>query len=273
MRDHGYVVGENIELNIRHTEGVKSRAPALADELIALKPDVLVGVEEVAVAMKAKTSTIPIVLTAASDPVAAGLVQSLARPGTNVTGLANLWDELLAKHVELLVDLVPKAKLIAYFADATYQDPERFERIVRTAATAKGVSVIVLSVGNLDDLRRAFTALESRRPQGLVVLTTGIFGAHLDEIIRVAQRLRLPAIWGLASFADRGGLVSLGPNFLETFRYAAKFVDRILKGTKPADLPVEQWGKFALVLNLKKAKAIGLKIPLSVLLRADRVIE
>jgi putative ABC transport system substrate-binding protein len=275
LRDHGYVVGRNVELHMRYCGGDKSRVSAFADELIALKPDVLIGVEDVAVTMKAKTATIPIVLSASSDPVAAGLVQSLARPGTNVTGLANLWDELLAKHVELLVELVPKMKLLAYFADATYPAPqrERFERAVRTTATAKGVSVVVLSVGDLDDLRRALAELETTRPHGLVVLTTGIFFTYYGEIISAARRLRLPAISGLAVFANGGGLISHGPNFLESFRYAAKFVDRILKGTKPAELPVEQFGKFELVLNLKTAREFGLRVPQSILIRADRVIE
>ncbi|MBI3376402.1 MAG: ABC transporter substrate-binding protein [Betaproteobacteria bacterium] len=275
LRDHGYVAGKNLEWHIRFADGDASRVAGLADELIALKPDVLIGVEEVAGTMKAKTATIPIVLPASSDPVAAGLVQSLARPNTNVTGLAYQWDELFVKHTEMLIEIVPRMTLLAYLADGTFPPPvqERFERLADATASAKNVSIVTFPVRNADDVRQALAEVKARRAQGLVVWTTGTMITLFGEIVSGVNRLRLPTISGAAAFADGGGLLSHGPNFFASFRYAAKFVDRILKGAKPAELPVEQYGKFELVLNLRTARELGLKIPQSILVRADRVIE
>lgn len=275
LRDHGYVVGRNLEFHIRYAGADKTRLLALADELIALKPDVLVGTEDVAVVLKQKTATIPIVLPASSDPVAAGLVQSFARPGTNVTGLSYFWDELTGKHVELLVELVPKINPLACLSDGNFPVPvqERLERVVRNAGTRKGLSTAVYLVRDLGDVRRALAEMESSRPQGLIVFTQGTLVTHYGEIIAGARRLRLPAVSGLALFVNSGGLISYGPDFLESYRYVAKFVDRILKGASPAELAVEQSTKFELAINLKGARELGLDIPQALLVRADRVIE
>jgi len=275
LRDRGYVVGQNLVVDIRYADGDPGRLPALADELIAVKPDVLVGIEAAARVMKTRTSTIPIVLTASTDPVAAGLVKSLARPGTNETGMANLLDELLAKHVELLTELVPTMSRVALLNDASaYAElRERLELAARTAAKAKGLTLVVVSARDSQSLREAFAALEKERPDGLVVVSTGVTNNLRHEIIDGARRLRLPAITGVAIFVEGGLLVSYGANFLESYRYAASYVDRILKGAKPAELPVEQSSKFDLVLNRKTARELGLTIPPSVLIRADQVIE
>jgi len=275
LRDHGYAVGRNLEWHIRFAGGDMSRVAALADELIALKPDVLIGTEDIAVTLKAKTATIPIVLPASSDPVAAGLVQSLARPNTNVTGLAYQFDELLVKHIEMLIEVSPRMTLLAYLADGTFPPKvqERFEQLAHAAASAKKVSIVTLPVRNADDLRQALAQVQARRVQGLVVLTTGTLFTLYGEIISGASRLHLPAVSGVAAFAEAGGLLSHGVNALESYRYAAKFVHRILTGTKPANLPVEQPSKFELIVNMKTAKALGITIPQTLLLRADRVIE
>lgn len=275
LRDHGYVIGKNLEWQIRFADGDKSRVAALADELIALKPDVLIGIEDVAVTMKAKTATIPIILPASSDPVAAGLVQSLARPNTNVTGLAYQWDELQVKHTEMLIEVLPRMSLLAYLSDATFPPPvqERFERLAHATASAKKVSIVTFPVRNAHDVRQALAEVKKRRAQGLVVWSTGTMLTLYGEIVSGANRLRLPAVSGVAAFAEAGGLLSHGVNAFEGYRYAAKFVHRILTGAKPADLPVEHFGKFELVLNLKTAREFGLKIPQSILVRVDRVIE
>jgi putative ABC transport system substrate-binding protein len=275
LRDRGHVVGQNLDVDMRYADGDPGRFPALADELIALKPDVLVGLEHSARAMKAKTSTIPIVLPGSADPVAAGLVKSLARPGTNITGLAYLSDQLIAKHVELLTELVPKMSRVALLNDASVYAElrERYELAARTAATAKGLTLVVVEARDSQSLREAFATLEKDRPDGIVVPTTPVLFNLRREIIDGARRLRLSAITGLPAIAEGGLLLSYGANFLESYRYAASYVDRILKGAKPAELPVEQISKFELVLNMKTAREIDLAIPQSILLRADRVIE
>lgn len=262
------------------TIGDYSGLPALADELIALKPDVLVGIEVPAIVMRSKTTTIPIVLVASTDPVAAGLVKSLARPGTNVTGLAYRQDQLVGKHIELLTEIVPKMSRVAlvnYAASANDPAAEvaaRYEQFAKTAAAAKGLILIVASVRDPDSVRQAFANLEKERPEGIVVVATGTTFLLRHEILGHARRLRLPTISSMsAPWADAGGLVSYGPNFLESFRYAATFVDRILKGAKPAELPIEHPAKFEFVVNLKTAREIGIKIPQTNLVRADRVIE
>jgi len=275
MRDRGYLPGQNLTVDNRYADGDTTRLPALARELIALRPDVLVGIETPARAMKAATSSIPIVLPSSSDPVAAGLVQSLARPGTNVTGMSYLLHELVAKHVELLSELFPKMSRLAFLNDASLrtETQEQWVGTARTAAKAKGLSLTLVSARDSGSLREAFAVLEKQRPESLVAATTGTFLNLRREIIDGARRLRLPAISSIPDFAQDGGLISYGANFIEGYRYVASFVDKILKGAKPADLPVEQTAKFEFVVNLKSARALGITIPQSFLFRADRVIE
>lgn len=269
MRELGYVQGEHFVLAIRVSGGDARRFPALADELIALKPDVLLGVETSALVMAAKTKTIPIVLYSSIDPVAAGLVKSLARPGTNVTGLSGQFDELIAKHVELLLELVPKATGISMISDPFWSARESYERYAHRAAEAKGLSLTVIHVKDARDVKQAFVQFEQRRPDGLLVASTGLTWALMETIHEGARRLRLPAV----GYAIRGGLIQYGVDVFANLRLAAEFVDRILKGAKPADLPVRQATKYELIVNMKTAREIGLKFPPSILLRADQVLE
>jgi putative ABC transport system substrate-binding protein len=280
LRDLGYVPGRNVVVDVRYPHGDYSRLPALADELIALKPDVLVGIEGPAVAMRTKTTTIPIVVLASPDPVAAGLVRSLARPGTNVTGMAYRQDDLIAKNIELLTEIVPKMSRIAVLNYAASADDPmariatRYEEIAKRAATAKGLSLIIAAARDPGGVRQAFAQFEKARSQGLVVVSAGPLFNLREEIIGHARRLHLPSITALpAAWAEAGGLLTYGTDFLRNYRYAATFVDRILKGASPAEIPVEHPSKFELVVNLKTAREIGVTIPPSVLFRADRMIE
>ena len=280
LRELGYIEGRDIVVDMRYAGGDTSRLPALADELIALRPDVLVGIESPASVMRGKTKTIPIVLTTSVDPVAYGLVRSIARPGTNVTGMTYSLDNLLAKHIELLTEVVPKMSRVALLNYAAVtNDPDarlaaRFEQFAKMAATAKGMRLIVVSARDAESVRQAFAALERERAEGVVVPSTGPLFQLRHEIIGHARRLRLPTISALPeSWVEAGGLINYGPNFLESHRYAATYVDRILKGAKPAELPIEQPAKFEFVVNLKTAREIDITIPKSILLRADRVIE
>jgi putative ABC transport system substrate-binding protein len=280
LRDLGYVEGRNFTLDMRWAHGDTSRFDVLADELIALKPDVLCGLEAQAVVMRAKTGTIPIVLVASSDPVAAGLVKSLARPGTNVTGQAFLQRELIGKHLELLTEIVPKMSRVALLNYAALagepiaSSAALLEQAAREASGVKGLTLIVTKARDEVGLQDAFATLEQERPSGLVVAGVGPLYQLGVAIINHARRLRLPSISSFpAAWADAGGLLTYGADFVENYRAAARFVDRILKGAKPADLPIERPTKFEFVVNLKTAREIGVKFPQSILLRADRVIE
>ena len=277
LRDRGYLVGQNLVVDIRYADGDPARLPALADELIALKPDVLVGIEAPARVFKAKTSTIPIVITTPStDLVAAGFVKSYARPGTNVTGMAWHSGPLLAKQVEILSELVPGMSRLVLLLDDTFTNVggrEQIEQGARTAAKAKGSTVTVVVARDPQSLREAFAVIEKERPDGLVVQGSGSLNNLRREIVEGARRLRLPAITGLTFFAEAGLLCSYGANLVESHRYAASYVDRILKGANAAELPMEQPSVFELLINLKTARELGLTIPQSILLRADRVID
>jgi len=280
LRERGYVAGQNLVLDVRFAGGDTARLPVLAGELVALKPDVLLAIEPEAGVLRAKTDKIPIVLTASSDPVAAGLVKSLARPGTNVTGMAYRNEELLAKHIELLTEINPEMSRLALLNKVPLPDSYdvdltvRFEEVAKKAAAAKGLKLVVARARDPQEMGQAFAELEKGRPDALVVVATGVTFALRQEILAHARRLRLPSISSLPpAWAEAGGLLNYGPNFLETYRYVATIVDRILKGANPAEMPVEQPAKFELVINLKTAREIGVKIPPSLLLRADRVIE
>ncbi len=268
MRERGYVLGEHFILDIRVSGGDARRLPALADELIALKPDVLLAIETPALAMAARTSTIPIVLVGSVDPVAAGLVKSLARPGTNVTGMAGQTYELIAKHIELLSELVPKGARIAAICDPFWSAREDFERAALRAAAIKGLHLTFVYVKDAGEVRQAFAEFEKRRPDGLIFGLSGFIRVLRETIREEVLRLRLPAIG-----AEFGGSVSYREPPGAGFHEAADFVDRILKGARPADLPLRQATRIHLVVNMKTARDTGLKIPQSILLRADEVIE
>ena len=266
MRERGYVQGVDFVLEMRMSGGDTRRFPALVDELLALKPDVLLAVEATAKAMVAKTTTIPIVLYMSVDPVAAGLVKSLARPGTNVTGMSLQGDLMVAKNIELLLELVPKASRITMLSDPTWTSVP--VRQAQRAAAAKGVMLTNVYVKDATELQQAFMQFEKHRPDGLVMHYAGQTVALREPIEEGVRRLRLPMVGGL-----QGCVISYGADPVSMIHEAADFVDRILKGAKSADLPVRQANRFVLTVNMKIAGEIGVKVPQSILVRADKVIE
>jgi putative ABC transport system substrate-binding protein len=275
LRELGYVEGETVLVEVRLAEGEVERLPELARTLVAHKPDVIVATNDVAIAsLRRETQTIPIVMAFSSDPAGAGFVASLARPGGNVTGLSTLSPELSGKRLELLREVVPGLSRVAFL-----WNPDSRGNLLdykETEAVARSLHVELQSVELFrgEDLDRAFSAVGKGRVQALIVPGGNpILVARRDKLASFAQRSRLPTIYGAREYVDAGGLMSYGPSTAELFRRAATFVDKILKGAKPADLPVEQPSKFELVINLKTAKAVGLTIPQSLLRRADQVIQ
>ena len=270
----GHVVGRNLVYESRYADGEPARLPGLIDELIALKPDLLAGIEQVARVMKGRTSTIPIVLTSSSDPVAARLVQSLARPGGNVTGSSTNYEQLGPKHIELMRELLPRMTKVAQLYDTNVPSSKAAEVNARQSAKKLGLSFFPYYVASRADVERAFVEMARNRPDALMGgAGSGMLFGLRQLTIENTARLRIADISTVASYADLGGLMSYGPSLEEAFRLAATYVDRILKGARPADLPVQQPTRFEMVINLKTAKALGVTIPQSVLLRADRVIE
>ena len=275
LRDLGYVEGQNIAIEYRWAEGRFERLPDLAAELVRLKVDVIVSVvTQATLAAKNATGTIPIVLVAAGDPLGSGLVASLARPGGNVTGPSSMYAELAGKQLELLKETVPKVSRVAVLwnpANAVWQ--AQMLRQTEGAARALGLQVQLLEARGPDELEGAFAAMTRERASALLVQVDVIFALHARRIADLAAKRRVPAMYGSREHVEAGGLMSYAPNALDLFRRAATYVDKILKGAKPADLPVEQPTKFELVINLNTAKALGLTIPQSVLVRADEVIR
>ena len=274
LRELGYVEGRNILIEYRFAEGNLNRLPDLAAALVRLKVDVIVARSTPVIrAAKNTTTTIPIVMAAAADAVRSGLVASLAHPGENVTGLTTIQPELAGKRTELLRDIIPNLFRVAFLArSGGTADRLQITEVVQ-AARSFGVQIQVLTLKE-EEFDAVFSAMMRERAGALIVqpFFIGALG-HGPRIAHAAAKHRLPTISGLAQFADEGGLVSYGPDVLESTRRAAVYVDKILKGTKPADLPVEQPTKFELVINLKTAKQIGLVIPPNVLARADRVVK
>jgi putative ABC transport system substrate-binding protein len=279
LRDLGYVEGRNVVIEIRDAEGTLQRLPALAAELVALKVDVIVtgGGTPTALAAKQATKTIPIVFASAPDPVTDGLVTSLARPGGNVTGLSNLNPELVGKCLEQLKQAVPGVSRVAVlwqpgaYGERTDKDMVKGAEI---AARALGVRLQFVEARGPADFDRAFSNMTRARAGALTALAgSATFFSERRRLVDLAAKNRLPAVYPQREFVDAGGLMAYGPNLADLFRRAATYVDKILKGAKPGDLPVEQPTKFELVINLKTAKALGLTIPPSLLLRADQVIE
>ena len=277
LRDLGYVEGRNVVIEYRYAEGKLERLPALAAELVALKVDVIVAAGTLAaLAAKQATRTLPIVFAAAADPVTDGLVTSLARPGGNVTGLSNLAPELVGKRLELLKQAVPGVSRVAVLwqpgglGERTEKDMLKGADV---AARALGVRLQFVEARGPADFDRAFSDMTRARAGALTVLGSPMFFTERRRLVDLAAKNRLPAVYTLREFVDAGGLMSYGPNIADLFRRAATYVDKILKGAKPADLPVEQPTKFELVINLKTAKALGLTIPPSLLGRADEVVQ
>jgi putative ABC transport system substrate-binding protein len=270
LRSHGYSVGRNLILDIRYGDGSPARLPALVDELIALKPDVLAGFETAAKIMKEKTSVIPIVITNSSDPVGIGLAQSLARPGGNVTGVSIVWEQLVPKSIELLREILPRVARVGLLLDASSPGSKAAEENARRVAKTYGVSIVPYLVSGQADLEKSLAAMEKDRLDALAVGGGGVIVNYSKLIDENSLRLKIP----MAGYAAMGGgLFSYAPNLIQAYRESARYVDRILKGANPASLPIEQPTRFEMVINLKIARALGLTIPQSVLLRADRLIE
>jgi ABC-type uncharacterized transport system substrate-binding protein len=274
LRELGHVEGQNISIEYRYANGKPDLLSELAAELVRLKLDIIVaGSNVVARAVSAETKTIPIVMASGADPVATGLVASLARPGGNVTGVTNLQTDLGVKRLELLKEIFPWLTRVAVLPSPSRTARELKE--IRDAAPALKIQLQILKVQVAADFERAFKEAAKMRAGALVVTSdgTGLFHANQKQIVELAIKNQLPAIYPTSTYSNAGGLMSYGPDELENYRRAAVFVDKILKGAKPADLPVEQSMKFELVINLKTAKQIGLTIPPNVLARADKVIK
>jgi len=270
LRDLGYTEGQNVTIRSRYAEGRFEKLPELAAELVQLNVEVIVAspTEAIRAAQRA-TKTIPIVMAVSGDPVGSGIVTSLAHPGGNITGLTSVAPELTAKRLEFLKATAPAMSRVSFLANQA--TPKRFVSEIEAAGRALGTRISPVMVENADELDRVFSAMAKARVGGLVVDL--VLHEHRRRIVELAIRHGLPTISGPREFAEAGGLMAYGPDYPDLFRRAATYVDKILKGVKPADLPVEQPTKFELVINLKTAKALGLTIPRSVLGRADQVIE
>ena len=274
LRELGYVDSRNVTMEWRWSEGKTDRLPALAIELVGLRVDIIVASGTQAVrAAKQATSTIPIVMAVSSYPERIGLVASLARPGGNVTGLSNVAPELSGKKLELLKEIAPKASRLAVLWNRASPVEPLGLQALRAAAPAAGMEILSVEVSTADDYPAAFASVASRRAHALMAHGNPVNFKNRQLIADFALRSRLPSIYEERLFVEAGGLMSYAPSFTDLFRRAATYVDKILKGAKPADLPVEQPTRFELVINLKTAKTLGLTIPPLVLFRADQVIE
>ena len=275
LHELGYVEGKNIVIEPRFGEGKSERAPALAAELVRLKVNIIVTAgQTVTRDAKEATSTIPIVMAQDSDPVGNGFVASLARPGGNVTGLATLRPEIRGKHLELLKEIVPKLSRVAVLGSSTEPDNAQSLREVERAAKALGVKVQYLDVLTPKDVETAFRAAVKGRAEAVLMMVSGpLTNSQRPQIAELAVKSRLPVIYDSRVYVEVGGLTSYAASITDLYRRAATYVDKILKGAKPADLPVEQPTKFEFVINLKAGKQIGLTIPPNVLARADKVIK
>ena len=274
MRALGYVEGQNLVMEYRWAEGQYERLPDLAAELVHLKVDVLVvPTTPAALAAKHATTTIPIVMAAVHDPVGSGLVASLARPGGNLTGLSNMSPELVGKQLEFLKEALPTVSRVAVLWNPTNPSNTLMLRGADVAAQALGVQLHLLEVRGPDAFDSAFAAMTSAHVGALVILGDAMFQTHRRRLAELAVMSHLPAMYGVRADVEAGGLISYGVSIPDQFRRAATYVDKILKGAKPADLPVEQPTKFELVLNRKTAQALGITFPPSLLFQADEVIR
>jgi len=274
LRELGYVEGKHIIIEWRSADGKNDRLPALAAELVRLKVDIIVTAGPTQTrAAKAATSTIPIVMTNDGNPVSDGFVATLARPAGNITGLATLAPELSGKRLEILREVVAKLSRVAILGASTRPDNAQSLKEVELAAKVFGVKLQYLDVLSLKDIETAFRAASKARADGVLTLPSGMIASQRAQIIELAVKNRLPAIYHGSQFVEAGGLMSYGVNLLDLDRRAATYVDKILKGAKPGDLSVEQPKKFEFIMNLKAAGQISLTIPPNVLVRADKVIK
>ena len=274
LSEAGYVEGQNLAIEYRWAEGHYDRLPALAADLVGRKVDLIMASSPPsALAAKSATSTIPIVFRSGADPVGDGLVASLARPGGNLTGVSNIADELTPKRLELLSDLVPQARVIALLMNPNNATAERIIRDVQEAARTKRLQLHVLKASSESEIDTAFASLVQLHAGALVVGADPFLTSRREQLVALASRHAVPSIYAWREFAASGGLISYGASLTSAYRLLGTYAGKVLKGAKPADLPVEQPTKFELVINLKTAKALGLTIPQSLLLRADEVIQ
>jgi len=273
LRDLGYVEGNNIVLDRRYAAGHYEQLPALAAQLLALKVEVILAASTpVALSIKKTTTTTPIVMVVA-DPVGTGLVASLARPGGNITGLSDFHADLVTKRLELLKDVIPSLSRVAVLSNPASVTCSTQLKELNAASPGLGLKVIAVEAMQPEDFSKNFITIKKDRVGGILVCGDRMLNTHRTQIFELAKKNGLPAIYSAKEYAETGGLMSYGANFPDLYRRAATYVDKILRGAKPADLPVEQPTKFELVINLKTAKQIGLTIPPNVLARADRVIK
>jgi putative ABC transport system substrate-binding protein len=274
LRDLGYVEGKNIAIEWRFAEGKADRLPSLASELVRLKVDVIVTAAPLPTdAAKKATVTIPIVMAFDDDPVGSGFVASLARPGGNITGLSTQAPDIGGKHLELLKEIVPDLSRVGVLGYSTVPGYGQIVKEIEVAAKELGVKVLYLRVQNSEDIEAAFQSATKERASAVIVLGSPAILSRQQDVVDLAARSRLPATYMRPEFVERGGLMTYAVSMNDLFRRAATYVDKILKGTKPTDIPVEQPMKFEFVINLKTAKQIGLEIPQWTLMKADRVIK
>jgi putative ABC transport system substrate-binding protein len=275
LRELGYAEGRNVVIVERYADGRPEKLPALAKELVSLRSDVFVvyGAASAVPAVQQATRTAPIVFTVSADPVAERIVSSLARPGGQVTGFSDLHSALVTKRLELLKELLPSASRIAVLGSGASTVNRLQLKEIEAAAPAFGVSVLALAVRDADDIERVFRQIGEKQPAGLMVLGDFLLATHRKQILRLATAARLPTIFTTREAAEAGALMSHGTHFPELWRRSAHYVDKIFKGAKPGDLPIEQPTRFETVVNLNTARAIGVTLPRAILLRADQVIE
>jgi putative ABC transport system substrate-binding protein len=274
LRELGYVEGHNLHLEIRSAEGRPDLLPGLAAELLSTRPDVLVtSGSEAILTLKRATDVVPIIMASVMDPVSLGVAASLAQPGGNLTGVSILSRELTSKRLQLLRETIPRLSKVAVLWNPDNPGNVLMLKEVENASQILGLEWRAVAMRQPDELASAFKAILDAPSNGILVIEDSMLVSHRSRIVESVARTRLPAMYAFRQFVDAGGLMSYGPNISDSFRRAAVYVDKILKGFKPADLPVEQATKFEFVINLKTAKALGLTIPPSLLLRADQVIE
>jgi putative ABC transport system substrate-binding protein len=274
LQELGYVEGKNLTLQLRFADGKLERVPGFATELVNLKVDVIVSAGTVTtIALQKATSTIPIVMANTLDPVGNGLVKTLARPGGNITGLSSLGGDIGGKHLEMLLSVAPKLSRVAVLLNPGNQSHPLVLKSIQSAALKTSTTILPLEARTAPEIENAFSAMTQGKAGAVIVARDGFYINQTRQITELALKNRLPSISERASYAEAGGLMSYGVNPGEQFRRAATYVDKILKGAKPADLPVEQPTKFELVINRKTAKALGLTIPQALLVSADKVIE
>ena len=274
LRDLGYVEGKNIVIEYRWADGKYERLPAFAAELVKIKVDIIVAAPSPAIrAAQQATTTIPIVMASTGDPVGGGFVASLARPGANITGLSNIGGEISAKHLELLMTTMPKLSRVAVLGNPGSSTYSAHLKNVQTSARKVNVRVVSVEARTPEEIERGFSSMSLEHIDAIIIAADAFLISQTKQIADLAVKYRLPSILGYSEYAQAGGLMSYSQNVLENYRRAATYVDKIFKGAKPGDLPVEQPTKFELVVNMKTAKALGIKIPDSILVQATRVIE